>query len=92
MVLSAHVDVEHAMTLLFHGRGIGYLLKMRVIDVDNFVDTLTRVARGGSIVDPALVEELVTARRRQDPLVVLSPREHEVLTLMAEGRSNLGIA
>jgi serine/threonine-protein kinase PknK len=92
MVLSAHVDVEHAMTLLSTGRGIGYLLKTRIVDVDDFVDSLTRVARGGSIVDPALVEELVTVRRRQDPLGVLSPREREVLTLMAEGRSNLGIA
>ena len=91
MVLSAHVDVEHAMTLLSTGRGIGYLLKSRVVDVDDFVDSLSRVARGASIVDPALVEELISARRREDPLGVLSPREHEVLALMAEGRSNLGI-
>ena len=92
MVLSAHVDVEHAMTLLSTGHGVGYLLKSRVVDVDDFVDSLARVARGASIVDPALVEELVRVRRRNDPLDALSPREHEVLALMAEGRSNLGIA
>jgi DNA-binding NarL/FixJ family response regulator len=92
MVLSAHVEVEHATTLLAGGRGIGYLLKTRVVDVDDFVDSLGRVARGGSVVDPALVQELVAAQRRDDPLGALSPRELEVLALMAEGRSNLGIA
>jgi DNA-binding NarL/FixJ family response regulator len=92
LVLSAHVEVEHAMTLLAGGRGIGYLLKSRVIDVDDFLDSVNRVARGGSVVDPALVQELVSARRRDDPLAVLSPRELEVLSLMAEGRSNLGIS
>ena len=92
LVLSAHVDVEHAMTLLSTGQGIGYLLKSRVVDVDDFIDSLGRVARGGSIVDPALVEELVSVRRRHDPLDALSQREREVLALMAEGRSNLGIA
>jgi DNA-binding NarL/FixJ family response regulator len=92
MVLSAHVEVEHATTLLAGGRGIGYLLKTRVFDVDDFVDSLRRVARGGSVVDPALVQELFAARRRDDPLAALSPRELEVLALMAEGRSNLGIA
>jgi len=91
MVLSAHVDVEHAMTLLSTGRGIGYLLKSRVIDMEDFIDSLSRVARGGSLVDPALVEELVAVRRRDDPVDALSPREREVLGLMAEGRSNLGI-
>jgi DNA-binding NarL/FixJ family response regulator len=92
LVLSAHVEVEHAMELLAGGRGIGYLLKSRVTDVDEFIDTLQRVARGGSAVDPGLVAELVAARHRDDPLAVLSPREHEVLALMAEGRSNAGIA
>jgi serine/threonine-protein kinase PknK len=92
LVLSAHIEVEHAMELLASGRGIGYQLKSRITDVNEFVDTLQRVARGGSVVDPALVRELVTASRRSDPLAVLSSREHEVLALMAEGRSNAGIA
>jgi serine/threonine-protein kinase PknK len=92
LVLSAHAEVEHAMELLASGRRIGYLLKSRVVDVGEFLDTLGRVARGGSVVDPALVAELVAARRRDDPLAVLSVREREVLGLMAEGRSNAGIA
>jgi serine/threonine-protein kinase PknK len=92
LVLSAHVEVEHAMTLLASGHGIGYLLKSRVVDVEEFVDTLGRIAKGASVVDPALVQELVTAQRRDDPLAVLSAREKEVLALMAEGRSNSGIA
>lgn len=92
LVLSAHVDVEHAMELLASGRRIGYLLKSRVTDVADFIDTVERVAKGASVVDPALVSELVSARRRDDPLAVLSEREREVLGLMAEGRSNAGIA
>jgi DNA-binding NarL/FixJ family response regulator len=92
LVLSAHVEVEHAMALLTGGRGIGYVLKRRVTDVEEFVETLERIARGGSVVDPALVQELVSARRRDDPLAALSTREREVLALMAEGRSNAGIA
>ena len=91
LVLSAHVEVEHAMTLLAGGRGVGYLLKTRVVDVADFVDSVRRVARGGSVVDPALVQELVSAQRRDDPLAALSARELEVLALMAEGRSNAGI-
>jgi serine/threonine-protein kinase PknK len=92
LVLSAHVDVEHAMELLATGRSVGYLLKSRVTDVADFVDTLGRIAKGASVVDPALVQELVSARRRNDPLAVLSARERDVLALMAEGRSNAGIA
>jgi len=92
LLLSAYADVEHAMELLASGRAIGYLLKSRITNVDDFLDTLHRVAEGGSVVDPALVQELVTARRRDDPLAVLSEREVEVLSLMAEGRSNSGIA
>ena len=92
LVLSAHVEVEHAMELLASGERIGYLLKNRVTDVDEFVETLERIAGGGSIIDPSLVQELVTARRRDDPLADLTAREREVLALMAEGRSNAGIA
>jgi DNA-binding NarL/FixJ family response regulator len=92
LLLSAYADIEHAMELLATGRGIGYLLKSRVTDVAEFIDTLERIAKGGSVIDPALVQELVAARRRDDPLAVLSPREQEVLALMAEGRSNAGIA
>jgi DNA-binding NarL/FixJ family response regulator len=92
LVLSAHVELEHAMDLLASGERTGYLLKSRVTDVDEFIDTLGRIVRGGSVVDPALVQELVAARRVDDPLEVLTPREREVLALMAEGRSNSGIA
>jgi DNA-binding NarL/FixJ family response regulator len=92
LVLSAHVEVEHALELLAGGRGIGYLLKSRVTDIEEFVGTLQRIAKGGSVVDPALVAELVAAQHRDDPLAALSAREREVLALMAEGRSNAGIA
>lgn len=92
LLLSAHVEVETAMDLLEGGERIGYLLKTRVLDAADFVDAVERVARGGSVVDPALVQELVAARRRDDPLADLTPREREVLSLMAEGRSNNGIA
>jgi DNA-binding NarL/FixJ family response regulator len=91
LLLSAHVVVEHAMELLASGRRVGYLLKRRVTDVEEFIDTLERIARGASVVDPALVQELVSARRRNDPLAVLTARERDVLALMAEGRSNAGI-
>ena len=92
LVLSAHVEVEHAMDLLTSGERSGYLLKSRVTDVEDFIETLKRIARGASVVDPILVQELVAARRVDDPLGVLSPREREVLSLMAEGRSNSGIS
>ena len=92
VVLSAHVQVERAMDLLANGERTGYLLKSRVTDVDEFIQTLERIVKGGSVVDPALVQELVAAQRADDPLDVLSPREREVLGLMAEGRSNAGIA
>jgi DNA-binding NarL/FixJ family response regulator len=92
LVLSAHVEVEHAMELLASGHRIGYLLKSRVTEVADFLETVGRIAGGGSVVDPALVRELVGVRRRDDPLEALTQREREVLGLMAEGRSNAGIA
>lgn len=92
LVLSAHVEVEEATALLAGVSGVGYLLKSRVMDVAEFIDALQRVASGGSVVDPALVQELFARKQRVDPLSDLSSRELEVLALMAEGRSNAGIA
>jgi DNA-binding NarL/FixJ family response regulator len=92
VVLSAHVEVHRAVDLLAEGQGVGYLLKSRVTEVGDFLETLERIAGGGSVIDPALVKELVAAQRSQDPLGELTPREREVLGLMAEGRSNAGIA
>ena len=92
LVLSAHVEVEEATALLAGVSGVGYLLKSRVTDVAEFIDALQRVASGGSVVDPALVQQLFARKQRVDPLSELSSRELEVLALMAEGRSNAGIA
>jgi serine/threonine-protein kinase PknK len=92
LVLSAHVEIEQATELLATGERIGYLLKGRVMEVDDFVDALRRIAAGGSVIDPGLVQTLVKARRGDDPLSELTAREREVLALMAEGRSNAGIA
>ncbi|WP_405721706.1 response regulator transcription factor [Streptomyces sp. NBC_01537] len=92
LVLSAFVEVEDALELLAGGRRVGYLLKSRVTDVEEFIETLDRILKGGSVVDPSLVHELVASHRRGDPLADLSAREREVLALMAEGRSNAGIA
>ncbi len=91
LVLSAYIDINHAMDLLGSGERSGYLLKRRVTAMDDFIDTLRRIVNGGSVVDPALISELVGARRADDPLEELTQREREVLELMAEGRSNSGI-
>ena len=91
LILSAYVEVAHAMTLLASGRRSGYVLKSRVADLEDFLDAVHRVSRGGSVVDPALVQELVATQNVDDPLEELTGREREVLALMAEGRSNAGI-
>ncbi len=93
LVLSQYLEPEFALRLLDEGdRGLGYLLKDRIVDVTEFVDAARRVARGGSVIDPAIVAGLLARRRRASPLDDLSEREREVLGLMAEGRSNGGIA
>ncbi len=91
-MLSAHAEVDEAIELLATGRSIGYVLKNRVTRVDDFIDTVDRVIDGGSVVDPAIVQELVRVRRREDRLERLTRREREVLELMAEGASNAGVA
>jgi serine/threonine-protein kinase PknK len=92
LVLSAHVEVAEAMELLAGGRRVGYVLKSRVAKVQDFIETVDRVVEGGSVVDPVLVQELVNVRHRADRLHGLTPREREVLELMAGGASNAGIA
>jgi len=92
LVLSAYVEVKHATTLLASGQRTGYLLKSRVANIDEFLESIDRLNRGGSVVDPSLVIELLAARTADDPLDDLTPREREVLGLMAEGRTNSGIA
>jgi DNA-binding NarL/FixJ family response regulator len=92
LLLSAHVEVRDAVELLATSERVGYLLKSRVTDVNEFIDALDRIMKGGSVVDPTLVTELLGAKRRDGPLAALSDREREVLALMAEGRSNVGIA
>jgi DNA-binding NarL/FixJ family response regulator len=93
LVLSQYVEADYALRLLQRGeRGAGYLLKDRLLDVGQLTDAVRRVAGGGSVVDPALVEQLVGRRRDHDGLAALTAREHEVLTLMAEGLTDRGIA
>ncbi|GAA4048663.1 response regulator [Nonomuraea soli] len=91
VLLSQHIESRHSVELVAAGR-FGYLLKDRVFDVDDFLDALRRVACGGSALDPEVVERLIKATRHDDPLLALTPREREVLALMAEGRTNVGIA
>jgi DNA-binding NarL/FixJ family response regulator len=93
LVLSQYVEENYAQELLAgRARGVGYLLKDRVADVTEFVEALRRVAEGGTALDPEVVSQLFARARRDDPLAALTPREQEVLHLMAEGRSNAGIA
>jgi DNA-binding NarL/FixJ family response regulator len=93
LVLSQYVEEGYALELVGDSAGgVGYLLKDRVADVDRFVDSVRRVGEGGSALDPEVVSQLVGRARRDDPLTELTPREREVLELMAEGRSNSAIA
>jgi DNA-binding NarL/FixJ family response regulator len=93
LVLSQYIEEGYALDLITQGGGgVGYLLKDRVADVDRFLDAVRRVAGGGSALDPEVVAQLLGRRRRDDPLEAVTPREREVLELMAEGRSNAAIA
>jgi len=93
LVLSQYVEQLYARELLADGKGaVGYLLKDRVFDSDQFIDAVRRVAGGATVVDPEVIAKLLTHNERKGPLSELTPREREVLSLMAEGRSNAAIA
>jgi DNA-binding NarL/FixJ family response regulator len=92
LVLSQHVESRHAVDLVGSGGGFGYLLKDRVLEVDDFLDAAQRVKDGGSALDPEVVSQLLAPPREDDALAALTPREREVLGLMAEGQTNAGIA
>ena len=90
--MSAHIEPEFALALIEDGvQGVGYLLKERVADLAEFTDAVRRVARGGLVIDPSVVAQLVGRRRARNPLDALTDREREVLSVMAEGRSNQAI-
>jgi DNA-binding NarL/FixJ family response regulator len=92
LVLSQHIESRHAVALVGSGGGFGYLLKDRVLDVDEFLDAIERVSAGGSALDPEVVRHLLSPARQADGLARLTPREAEVLGLVAEGRTNASIA
>ena len=91
VLLSQHVETRHSVELVTKG-GFGYLLKDRALDVEDFLDSLRRVAGGGSALDPEVVARLIRGQPSDDPLSILTGREREVLAMMAEGRTNVGIA
>jgi DNA-binding NarL/FixJ family response regulator len=92
LLLSQVIEAQYALTLLSeHPHGFGYLLKDRVLAIDDFIQSVERVAAGGTAIDPDVVSQLLGRRREDDPLDELTPREREILALMAEGRSNRGI-
>jgi DNA-binding NarL/FixJ family response regulator len=93
LVLSAHVEQLYARELLADGSGaIGYLLKDRVLNAEQFIDAVRRVMSGGTVMDPEVISKLLTSNSTDEPLAALTPRERDVLSLMAEGRSNAAIA
>jgi DNA-binding NarL/FixJ family response regulator len=93
LVFSQYIETQSAADLLAGApEGVGYLLKDRVADVSDFIDAITRVAAGGTVLDPEVVRQLLRASRRGDTLASLTPREREVLSLVAQGRSNIAIA
>src|SRR5689334_15854119 len=92
LVLSQHIESRHAVALVSSGGGFGYLLKDRILDVDEFLDAAGRVAAGGSALDPEVVKHLLAPPKDDGMLAALTPREREVLGLMAEGHTNAGIA
>jgi|ERR1700722_2167490 len=92
LLLSAHIEVDTAIDLLRSGNRIGYLLKSRIMKLDDLVEALERIALGGTVIDPVLVQEVLAQQRKTDPLAALTARERAVLALVAEGRSNSGIA
>jgi len=93
LVLSQYIEERYVMALLADGtEGVGYLLKDRIAEVDRFVEAVRRVGEGGSVLDPEVVAHMLGRRERDDPLDTLTPREREVLSLMAEGRTNRAIA
>jgi DNA-binding NarL/FixJ family response regulator len=93
LVLSQYVDVDYALTLLTGASGrVGYLLKDRIADVADFIAALRRIANGGTVIEPSLVTELLSATSARDPMAALTPREREVLALVAQGRTDRGIS
>lgn len=93
LLLSNHAETRHLSTLLEHGSaGIGYLLKERVVEIDDFIDAITRVAEGGTVLDPEIVEALLGQQRHRQRLAVLTPRERQVLAMIATGASNAALS